>query len=184
MKKYIKYSGFSFLIGFVCLVLLPNSVEAQNTTSSQPAIENPDFDKVVNRYLNYKVDTISVRTLKNLKGSFLLLDAREKEEYNVSHLEGALYLGYDDPDYSVLQDVNLDTELIVYCSIGARSEKMGKKLKKMGFTKVKNVYGSIFEWANQGYPLVDVNNASTNIVHGYNKRWSRWVTNSDYEITY
>ena len=61
---------------------------------------------------------------------------------------------------------------------------MGKKLKKMGFTKVKNVYGSIFEWANQGYPLVDINNASTNVVHGYSKRWSRWVTNSDYEITY
>lgn len=178
------HKGLLFFYALICVTLFSNCVDAQVRTTSQPAITNPDFDKVVAKLLNYKVDTISVQTLQKHSGSFVLLDIREKEEYEVSHIEGAKFLGYEDPDFSILQTIDLDTELIVYCSIGYRSEKMGNKLKKMGFKKVKNLYGSIFEWANQGYPLFDTNNQKTNIVHGYNKRWSKWITNKNYEVTY
>ena len=44
-----------------------------------------------------------------------------------------------------------------------RSEKIGKKLLDMGYTNVKNLYGSIFEWANQGNILVDQKGSETKI---------------------
>jgi hypothetical protein len=38
-----------------------------------------------------------------------------------------------------------------------------------------NLYGSIFEWVNQGNPVVNKDNQPTQQVHTYNKNWSRWV---------
>ena len=63
----------------------------------------------------------------------------------------------------------------MYCSIGYRSEKVGEELKKMGFKNVYNLYGSIFEWVNQGNEVVDENEKVTEKVHTYNKRWSKWI---------
>ena len=48
-------------------------------------------------------------------------------------------------------------------------------------SNVYNLYGSIFEWANEGLPLVDNNGYDTNAVHTWNKRWSQWVTNPNVE---
>ena len=187
MKKHKHMlDSLKFCFCTLLLVVLSFSISAQSQTATQAnaPIQNAKFKKVVERALSLKVDTISVQVLRNLERPYVLLDTREEEEYNVSHLENALFLSYDDPDYSILNNVPKDTEIILYCSIGYRSEKMGKKLEKKGYTNVKNVYGSIFEWANRGYPLVDGQNNKTNVVHGYNKRWSKCVTNPDMEVTY
>jgi len=111
----------------------------------------------------------------------IVLDAREKEEYDVSHIEEAIYLGYKDPDFSTLNDFDKDTPIVVYCSIGYRSEKIGEKLKKLGFNSVRNLYGSIFEWVNQGHKIVDHNGQQTNEIHCYNKKWSKWMINDAYQ---
>jgi len=69
--------------------------------------------------------------------------------------------------------------MVVYCSIGYRSEKIGEKLLRLGYKNVYNLYGSIFEWANEKYQLVGSNGKTTNRVHSYNKSWSKWVTNEE-----
>jgi len=45
----------------------------------------------------------------------------------------------------------------------------------MGYKNVYNLYGSIFEWVNDGNEVVDKNNKPTDEVHTYNKKWSKWV---------
>ena len=122
--------------------------------------------------------------LHDHKTDYLILDIREIEEYQVSHIPGAIYFGYDHPVYELLDDIPTDQPILVYCSIGYRSEKMGEKLQKRGYTVVKNLYGSIFEWANQGYELHNPQGHSTQQVHTYNKRWSKWMTNAAYEKTW
>ena len=47
------------------------------------------------------------------------------------------------------------TPTIVYCTIGARSETIGEKLKKNGFTNVYNLYGGIFEWKNADFKVLN-----------------------------
>jgi rhodanese-related sulfurtransferase len=148
---------------------------------NRPFIQNPKFDKKISSLISFSIPTISVKELEEKQKEVLLLDAREKEEYEISHIEGAKYLGYDQPDFDVLADVPEDTEIVLYCSIGYRSEKIGEKLKKKGYTNVKNLYGSIFEWANQGLPLVDSKGDNTDKVHTYNKQWSRWLDNQQFE---
>ena len=137
---------------------------------------NPEFEKEVDSYLNYSVPAITVKNLIQIKDDVVLLDAREMNEYEVSHIPGARYVGFDDFDESVLSDIDKDKRIVVYCSIGYRSEKIGEKLKKLGYKNPYNLFGSIFEWVNAGQPLVDKEGKATNIIHTYNKKWSKWVT--------
>lgn len=145
---------------------------------------NPKFEKAVENYISHSVEVISVDELKETIDQYVLFDAREFKEFETSRIPGAIYFGHDDPEFQVLDTLDKDQEIVLYCSIGYRSEKMGEELQKRGFTNVKNLYGSIFEWANKSYPLIDSDNQSTTKIHTYNKKWSKWVENNNLEKVY
>ena len=90
-----------------------------------------------------------------------------------------MFSGYKKFDWSILENTPKDQAIVVYCSIGFRSEKIGEQLKERGFTNVKNLYGSLFEWANKGHPIIDQNGIKTKKVHTYNRTWSKWVENGE-----
>lgn len=144
-------------------------------------IQDKHFDITVRKLLKFTVPTIDVKTLHDSDFSGILLDARENEEFMVSHIPNAIQIGFDDWDQTVLDDIAKDTPIIIYCSIGYRSEKIGEKLIEQGFTNVKNLYGSIFEWANRGYTLVDSKGKPTQNIHGYNRLWGYWIQNKAYK---
>ena len=64
---------------------------------------------------------------------------------------------------------------MVCCSVGARSEKIGAQLRQAGFTNVRNLYGGIFEWVNEGQPVVTGANRPTDRVHAYSPTWGIWL---------
>ena len=142
---------------------------------------NAKFDETIKTYLKFTVPTISCDSLSAEYEKFLVLDARETPEYEVSHLPDAQHVGYQEFDIDSVQSVEKDTPIVVYCSIGYRSEKIGETLKEEGFRHVYNLYGSIFEWVNQGNLVVDSTGNTTNKVHTYNKKWSKWVTRDNIE---
>jgi len=75
-----------------------------------------------------------------------LLDVREDQEWEITHLPGAKLI----PLGEVPSRVNeLDTvdEIVVYCHHGMRSAKAINFLKKMGFEKLTNLAGGIDAWA-------------------------------------
>ncbi len=145
---------------------------------NRPHCTNEKFDQEVSTLLSFSVPTIGVPELKGNLNDYLVLDAREKNEYNISHIPSAKYIGYDNLDTTILEGVDKDQAIVLYCSVGYRSEKIGEKLLTMGYTNVMNLYGSIFEWANQENEMVDKNNQPTKKVHTYNKKWSKWVDKS------
>ena len=145
--------------------------------ADRPPIANKAFDKKVSGLLSFSVPTIGVDKLKGIKDEVFLFDTRKLEEYQVSHIEGARYLGYEDFDPARLGELPKDAPIVVYCSIGYRSEKIGEQLKEMGYTNVYNLYGSIFEWVNAGNAVVDDEGKPTKSVHTYNRKWSKWLEN-------
>jgi len=161
---------------WLLLILLPLTQLVQAQYPKNAACSNPSFDKKVHSLLNYSVPVISVEKAFKNKDNIIFLDARENEEYQISHLPKAQYIGYDNFDINNLKGIDKNAEIVVYCSIGYRSEKIGKKLQKAGYKNVKNLYGSIFEWVNVGYPIYDHYNKPTQKIHTYNKKWSQWVT--------
>lgn len=144
----------------------------------RPAVANPAYDERLTRLLPFKTPLIGVEELYASEKKPILLDARARREFEVSHLPGAVFLGYGkELNESVLQGMDKDAEIVVYCSVGYRSDKIGQELQERGFTKVRNLYGSLFEWANRGYPLEDDRGRATDRVHTYNSRWGQWVDN-------
>ncbi len=145
----------------------------------RPVVEQADFDKRLTQLLSFTVPLIGVKELEEKKEEVLLLDVRELEEYQVSHIPGAQHLGYKKFSKKLLKEIPKDTTIVLYCSVGYRSEKMGERLHKMGFTNVQNLYGSIFEWANQELPLSNEAEKETKEVHTYNRTWSKWVSEEE-----
>lgn len=143
--------------------------------------QNKDgFENMLNSELQFSVDTIWPDVLQHSNATFI--DARSQEEYDVSHILNSRFIDYNNFDPTSIKDLNLDDSLIIYCSIGVRSENIGEQLKAEGFTKVYNLYGGIFSWKNQHYSIIDSDNNPTNKLHGYNKEWSTWINTEHSEV--
>jgi rhodanese-related sulfurtransferase len=102
----------------------------------------------------------------------LLLDVRTPEEWNVSHLPGARHAEPKASVESVTAGISKETPIVTYCAVGYRSAEMAKRLRAGGFSNVRNLEGSIFEWANERRPLVR-NEQPVSRVHPYNALWGR-----------
>jgi rhodanese-related sulfurtransferase len=137
------------------------------------------LDTLLSKFNDESIPYISVEELKIMQNNtnFLLVDTRERKEFKVSKIEGAIFAGYN--QFSIKQFTNFVTDknqpIVVYCSLGVRSENIGEKLKKAGYTNVKNLYGGIFEWKNKDFPVVDSDGNETQKVHAYSKQWSKWL---------
>lgn len=173
------------ILGIIFLLFQTGNVQGQVASQAEaPLVSNPAFHRTIDRLIQHSVPIIGVKELAKDMDKYLVLDAREQEEYDISHLEGALYIGYDDWSIEVLDSVDKDQAIVVYCSIGVRSEKIAEHLQKAGFRNVKNLYGSIFEWVNQSFPLVDKAGYPTKNIHAYNWLWGKWVKNDLYKKVY
>lgn len=153
----------------ICLVLLAISF-------SCPA--QSEYDKKLESLYRNTVKTIKPSEVKELLAAgekITLLDTRGLEEFNVSHLKGARFLDYEAYSNDDLKKLPKNEKIIVYCSVGYRSERIGERLQKLGYQQVYNIYGGIFEWKNKGLPVVNRKNQPTDSVHTYNKNWSKWL---------
>lgn len=107
--------------------------------------------------------------------SILVLDAREINEYKVSHIPGAKFIGYNNFNMKLLKDIPKDASIVVYCSLGVRSELIAEKLINDGFTNVENLYGGIFEWVYNDMEVVNKKEEVTQKVHTYDENWGEWL---------
>ena len=104
----------------------------------------------------------------------LLLDVRTPVEYRVSHLRGARFVPFDSIATAQFAGLDRSQPVVVYCSVGVRSERLGERLHALGFRNVRNLYGGLFEWVNEGHGVVDSAGPTTN-VHPYSPFWSPWL---------
>jgi len=113
-------------------------------------------------------------TLRQHPDSILLLDTRTPIEYKVSHLQGARFVDFDTYKTDEFAGVPRNRPVVVYCSVGYRSERVGERLKALGFTDVRNLYGGIFEWVNEGHTVYNAKGPTPD-VHPYSPIWSPWL---------
>jgi rhodanese-related sulfurtransferase len=138
-------------------------------------VESKSFQKTVNKLLSHTVPEVGVSDVDTTK-PMVYLDARELNEYQVSHIKNAIWVGYDNFQKDNIKNLDKNSKILVYCSVGYRSEKIAEKLLKMGFTDVSNLYGGLFEWSNRAMPMV-CDSGTTQAIHAYDKNWGKWITN-------
>ncbi|KAA3620899.1 MAG: rhodanese-like domain-containing protein [Flavobacterium sp.] len=159
---------------FVYIMLFLLGIQSYAQESLQQLLET---------YNTRSIPYISVEELRmlQLNDEVYILDARELEEFEVSRINGALYAGFSDFTSELISERISDTDqtIVVYCSLGIRSEEIGEKLRKAGYTNIRNLYGGIFEWKNKGFPIIDSEGNETEKVHSFSKAWSKWLTNGE-----
>lgn len=136
------------------------------------------INKALEKYNSNSVEYISVEELVKLKNSnqnIKLLDTRQPTEYSISHLQDAIFAGYDDFKLEAIQNqIQKKDSIVVYCSIGVRSEDIGEQLQNAGYKHIFNLHGGIFDWMNKGYPVYN-QNGKTDKIHAYDIFWSKYL---------
>ena len=143
--------------------------------SSEAQVKNSTYRLLLKTMYKKTVPLLSVQELAKNKDKYVLLDAREIAEYEWSHIENAVFVGYDDFKAKRVSEIDRKQPVLVYCSVGYRSERIGEKLQKMGFEAVYNLNGGIFEWLNQDKKVVDKQEQKTQKIHAFSKTWGIWV---------
>jgi len=103
----------------------------------------------------------------------VLIDRREREEYDVSHLYGAFHANDKEEAVKIIEREGKDRPIVIYCSVGFRSSVLAKQLGKEGHTNIYNLEGSIFKWANEGRPVYQGERQvyEVHVVHPFNSKW-------------
>ena len=65
------------------------------------------------------------------KGNYIIVDVRTEEEYNESHVKGAINIPYDTIDENV--ELDKDKKILVYCKSGKRSAIAFDSLLRLGY---------------------------------------------------
>ena len=118
------------------------------------------------------------------KGTLVIFDVREKKEYEVSHIDGAIQIH---PDFQAGEFLPIYGEaikgktLVFYCSVGRRSSKLLSEINQIVHADdvpeaSYNLTGGIFHWHNMQKPLINLEQ-TTSAIHPYNFYWGRLIEN-------
>ena len=156
--KYLKLIIVYLLLFTSCVFGQPNE--------DWPKVNSEKYNKRLNFLLSGSVPFIEVSDLK-AKKNVAILDTRAKDEFDISRIPGAIYVGpnFDQQTIELLKLEN--REIVVYCSVGYRSEKYGEELINAGYKNVYNLYGGIFEWVNLENPLENSDSKNLYKLHTY-----------------
>jgi rhodanese-related sulfurtransferase len=152
-------------------------VACDGGSANEPAGSAALYNQLLRRLYHHTVPTVAPATLSRELAqptAPVLLDARTPTEFRVSHLRGARFVEFDSIAKETFADLPRSQPVVVYCAVGARSERLGERLHVLGFRHVRNLYGGLFEWVNEGYPVYNATGITTN-VHPYSAMWSPWL---------
>lgn len=161
LKKSIKH-GLAMVLLFLATAVF-----------SQKKVADAKYNTLLSKLLSHTVPEVTPIEIVTTD-TVLFLDAREKKEYKVSHIKEAVWVGYDSFMLSSLKEISKDKKIVVYCSVGYRSEKIAEKLLKSGYKDVSNLYGGIFEWVHENKKVYNTK-GETKAVHTFDKEWSQWL---------
>lgn len=165
--KHLENSGIASW--FILLLIITGSV---------PACAQKTFDEKMKSMYSGTVPLIYSEQVDSLKAKHqkvYLLDVRTQQEYDVSHIDQSTFIDYDSFTKKDVESIPKDAQVVVYCAVGYRSERIGEKLQKLGYQNVYNLYGGIFDWKFKDKIILNKNGQLTDSVHTYNKNWSQWL---------
>ena len=115
-------------------------------------------------------------------GTAAIFDVRSAEEFEVSHVPGAIRV-----DPAMTRDAFLSQHgaalkgktAVFYCAVGVRSSNLAQRvgadaMKTAGAVRSVNVAGGIFAWHGEALPLENAQ-GKTDLVHGYDSSWGKLV---------
>ena len=175
-NKWFSIVGFLFILLIAFIIFLMRS---QNSLSGK--IKDGLISVMTKSLQSSEVPKIDVELAASHPDKYIFLDSRQEKEFNVSHIKNSIYVGNEDFSIKKLSQIPKNAEIVVYCAVGVRSDKIAKEIIDAGYTKVHNMLGGIFEWINKGNPVYDTSGNTTQSVHAYSRFWGAFV-NSEHKV--
>ena len=86
------------------------------------------------------------KQIMDTTNGYILLDTRTREEYDQSHIPGALTIPHTEIAQRAEEELpDKDQVILVYCRSGNRSKQASEILAELGYTNVKE-FGGINTW--------------------------------------
>ena len=86
------------------------------------------------------------KQIMDTTNGYILLDTRTREEYDQSHIPGALLIPHTEIAERAEEELpDKDQLILVYCRSGNRSKQASEVLAELGYTNVKE-FGGIHTW--------------------------------------
>ena len=122
--------------------------------------KNPTIKKLIDYeqfcgVTSKKENEVTVKELKKMKDNqedFVLLDVREKKEWNTCKIDGAKLLPLSEikaGNINELKKLKKDENIILYCHKGRRSAEALRILRNRGYKNLRNLTGGIDAWAKE-----------------------------------
>lgn len=102
-----------------------------------------------------EINPVELKQLLIAQKDILLIDVRELYEYEICHLENALLVPLNQLP-AMMQKLDKNQHIIVYCKSGGRSRKAVNFLREAGFKRATNLSGGIIAWAKEVDHLLKV----------------------------
>ncbi len=112
----------------------------------------------------------------------VVFDVREPDEYDVSHIAGAVRIDPDiDPESFAEEFKNLlpGKTAVFYCSVGWRSSELAQRVNSVlteeGVIESFNLTGGLFQWHNEAKPMTNDAQDITDRIHPYDDYWGKLI---------
>jgi rhodanese-related sulfurtransferase len=102
------------------------------------------------------VDEISPQDLKarlDRNDRPVLVDVRDDWETKLCRLDNALHIPMEELEVRT-EELNPADDIVVYCHHGVRSAAVADYLRRLGFTRVRNLSGGLDAWARTVEPAM------------------------------
>jgi rhodanese-related sulfurtransferase len=112
------------------------------------------FEKLV-AHAKKKITEISPQdaAAKLESSEAVIVDVREKDEWDEQHIPGAIHLSRGTLELDVEEKVpDTNAMIICHCGGGGRSALAAQSLQKMGYKNVRSMAGGFKAWKAAGLP--------------------------------
>ena len=149
----------SSILGLIVNSINPKGIPLIAKEKSLPwANSETNFDKNGKETALKEPPAIHLEQAKNLyEKNALFIDAREKEEYELSHIKGAInipFYNFDEYKYQ-LKNIDKNRTIVTYCD-GTDCELsilLGNQLFELGYKKTFIFFGGWNDWLKAKYPV-------------------------------
>ncbi len=133
------------LSSFVLMLLLASFLAAgcssTGATKAPAAGETPTATEV-----NYKdISAEELKTMMETNKDLLVVDVREKEEYDQGHIDGTQLMPTSEFQER-FTELPKDKPIVLVCRSGRRSAEAAGFLVQQGYTEVYNLSGGVNSW--------------------------------------
>ena len=101
-----------------------------------------------------EVSVDDVKKMIDNKEKIIILDVRDKEEFETGYIPGAINLSRGLLEFkinTIIPDKN--SVIIVYCGIDLRGPLATRTLNESGYKNAVNIIGGLKAWKAAGYPV-------------------------------